>query len=475
MNKTITLPGATSRMWPHGSVVIQALLLSLVASCGNQPPAFKEDQTQKSTGQGADATQQNGSSSGANSAAGGTAGSQSSEEVLPGMAQGAGSSGVDSMGTSGQGAGDKPGSGGAGSTSSSANGGGSGQGGSAPSSSGGSGNESGVGLTWRSVEVTQKAAGKVDILWIVDDSSSMTPEQNGLASNFNQLITQLAADGHDFQTAVTTTDVCQDTLPSDLSQRVCPVANYGGSAATHLRGSFVGDPGRKVLKAGDADLISRFTTYANRGVSGSGFEHGLYAARLAVEKVLNGQNEALLRSDAFLSVIVVSDEEDDGIGLGMVDAYNGHNFVADGLTTFRYTDDNLIGYLNSAKGAGKFAISSVVTTRNADGTLCSSPGVQPREEGTQYIKAATKTGGIIQSICDANWSSKLTQIGQDLNAQITQVTLPSHASATSVRVLVDGVTSTEWSYVTASNSVKFNAGHVPPPGAKIVVTYLEIP
>jgi len=300
----------------------------------------------------------------------------------------------------------------------------------------------------------------------------MAPEQDYLATNFNAFIGMLSAAGQDFQTAITTTDICQDQIPNDLSQRVCPV-EYGGSAATHFRGGFVGETGRKVLKRTDADLISRFNTYTRQGTNGSGFEHGLQAAAMAVDKSLRGENEALVRPDAFLAVIVVSDEEDDGIGLGQMDAYNKHNFVAEGLTTHRYTEDNLVSYLQGVKGQGNFSVSAIASTRLANGSLCTSPHAQPLEEGTQYIAAAKKTGGIIQSICDTNWNQSLSLIGADLSAQLSQVVLPSNPDPATIRVKVDGVESKAWSYVSASNAVKFNAGALPQKGAQIAVGYVE--
>ena len=334
------------------------------------------------------------------------------------------------------------------------------------------GDESGLPLNWRTVELTQGGAGKVDILWVVDVSASMAPEQDYLATNFNSFIGMLRSADQDFQTAITTTDICQDQIPSDLSKRVCPV-EYGGSSSTHLRGNFVGDPGRKVLRRNDGDLISRFNVYTRQGTNGSGFEHGLQAAAMAVDKSLRGENENLVRSDAFLAVIVVSDEEDDGIGLGLTDAYHGHNFVAKGLTTHRYTEDNLIAYLQGVKGQGNFSVSAITSTRMPNGSLCTSPHAQPLEEGTQYIAAATKTGGIVQSICDTNWSQSLALIGGDLSAQLSQVVLPSNPDPATIRVNVDGVEIKSWSFVLASNAVKFNAGSLPLKGAKITVGYVE--
>jgi hypothetical protein len=337
---------------------------------------------------------------------------------------------------------------------------------------GGFGSESALPINWRTVQLTQGGPGKVDLLWVVDTSGSMSEEQGYLATNFNALIGALSSAGQDFQTAVTTTDICQDQIPDDLAQRVCPVP-YGGTAPTHLSGSFVGDMGRKVLKRGDADLIQRFNDYTRLGVNGSGFEHGLKAAEMGIAKALSGANESLVRNDAFLAVIVVSDEEDDGIGLSKVDAYNGHNFVAEGLTTFRYTEDDLVTYLKTNKGQGNFSISAITPTRLAGGTLCSAPHTQPLEEGTQYIAAAQKTGGIVQSICDTNWNQSLALLGADLSSQISQVVLPSTPDPATIKVKVDGVDIKAWSYVPANNAVKFNTGSVPQKGANIVVGYVE--
>jgi hypothetical protein len=302
----------------------------------------------------------------------------------------------------------------------------------------------------------------------------MAPEQDNLATNFNTFISQLSRSGHDFHTAVTTTDICQDRIPDALSERVCPLPNTGGSPATHLRGAFIGAPGRTVLRSTDSDLVSRFNSFVRPGTDGSSFEHGLTAAHLALDRSLHGKNAEFVRNDAFLAVIVVSDEEDDGIGLGMTDAFTKHNYWVDGMTRYRYTDDDFIGYLRQIKGAGHFSVSGIVGTRDLNGSLCSSQVASPQEEGTQYIKAAQKTGGIIRSICEVNWAESMLKIAQDVSAQAAQVNLPSYPDAKTILVTVDAVVSTAWTYNVANNAVKFNAGQVPHQGAAIKITYNEV-
>jgi hypothetical protein len=319
--------------------------------------------------------------------------------------------------------------------------------------------------------LTQPPLKPVDILWIVDSSGSMSEEQSYLATNFSSFITTMKSSGVQFQTSVTSTDICD---PYQNLTPECPVA-YGGSFETHLQGSFVGSTGRKVLKDSDTDLVDKFNTYAKVGTNGSGFEHGMRAAHLAIQKTMSGANEALIRSNAFLSVIVVSDEEDDGIGLSMTDSYSKVNYTTEGLTNYKYTHTDFINYATSVKGQGNFAVTAITGTKGDDGLICTSAHSKPTEEGTQYINAAKGTGGKVQSICDTNWSTTLAEIGQDLTAQISQIRLTKVPVAGSIKVSVNGKLVTNWEYAAANQSIKFLASSTPPPGAAISVTYLTTP
>ena len=323
-------------------------------------------------------------------------------------------------------------------------------------------------------ELVQPSPGAVDILFVVDSSGSMSEEQTYLGQNFSAFINSLNDTGYDFQVAVTSSDVCQDQVPDDLAQRVCPL-NYGGNSSTRLRGSFRGAPGEQILYQGQQDLVANFSQYTAVGTNGSGFEHGLTAAKLAIEKDLAGENDHLIRDNAFLAVVVVSDEEDDGIGLGMTDSYNNRNFVEEGITTYSYTDADFISLLSTVKGSGKFAVSTITGTRDNDGKMCTSPHSNPKEEGTQYISAANKTGGIVQSICETNWSQSLGQIGFDINAQVSQVVLEKEPANDAMKVFVDDQENNDWSYIASNNSVKFNAGAVPPAGSVIRIDYFANP
>jgi hypothetical protein len=468
---------------PHLIVVSAIFATGLVSTGCGDSPSFKEteateiasvdDDLVSRTGTGSTAGDSSGSGSGDSSSSGGSTGG-----VNGGINGGGATTGGSTSGGSSSGSSSGSGSTG-GSSSGSSAGGGSSSGGSSSGSTSGTGSTSGdegmANLLDGVDRSTVEAQGKVDILWVVDASGSMTEEQQYLGSNFNSFMNQLLASGIDFQTGVTNTDICSSLNPAlvPMSERYCPILD--GSASGRLRGSLTGTSGERVLKPTTSNILAKFLSYAHVGTYGSGFEHGLKAAEMAVAKSLAGQNENLVRSDSFLAVIVVSDEEDDGIGLGQVDAFSGRNYVAEGLTSVRYTEDHLIDYLSNAKGSGQFSVSTITGTKLANGAMCSAAHSSPREEGSQYIRAANKTGGIVQSICDTNWSTSLSRIGQDIAAQSAQVVLSHAPYQNTIRVFVGGVENTQWVYASGNNSIKFNAGQVPSTGSSIEVRYKYAP
>jgi hypothetical protein len=81
---------------------------------------------------------------------------------------------------------------------------------------------------------------------------------------------------------------------------------------------------------------------------------------------------------------------------------------------------------------------------------------------------------MIQSICETNWSVSLGKLGYDLNAQLTQIVLPSAPDVATIKVKVNDVLVTGWTFNMGNNAVKFNANSVPAEGAKIQVDYVEV-
>ena len=145
-----------------------------------------------------------------------------------------------------------------------------------------------------SCESSQVMPGQVatDILFVIDDSNSMSGEQTLLRNGLAAFIQALAASpvANDFQIGVTTTSV----------------ENFDGSAFAPA-----GDLTGPILSGGSPTLVADFQAQVLVGTAGSGREQPFRAARLALEKAeVGGANAGFLRPGARLAIIMLSDEDD---------------------------------------------------------------------------------------------------------------------------------------------------------------------
>lgn len=367
--------------------------------------------------------------------------------------------------------------------------------------------------------------GKVDIMWVVDNSGSMDWAQSQLSAKFEAYASKLLGAGLDFQLGVTTTDVCNInwTTGSPVADSLCPSTSWiasgqkvNGKMVGPMRGEFITDSqtGKKVLSASD-DFSSAFKRIARAGIDGSSFEHGLQAAKMAVQKAQSGVNGGFLRQDSFLSVIVLSDEEDQGVEFWCEDAWGRTSTTKNGdkdmkacksggnspfldafgmspyalmtksdgsrYTDYRHTADDFVAYLNdpAIKGAGKFSVSAITGIRNGRGEIdCKNPaldGTGPLESGTNYIKAAGLTGGVVENICSDNWSSSLSNIGQSTAELTSRIELASGKKPFpgTLEVYVNGVKLASDRYVVDANGTYVSFKDVPSAGSRIKVSYKE--
>ena len=177
-----------------------------------------------------------------------------------------------------------------------------------------------VGEDFRRVhDPLQLATKKLDVLFVVDASGSMMPEQAALiASAGEQLFGQLATDlggPADLHLAIISPDVGTG-IPSVPG---CPATNYDGrfrigteGAVCPIDGTFIideddGQGGRTVNYTGT--LADAFGCAASLGFAGCGFEQPLEATRLALDGT-HPENAGFLREDALLLVVFVTDEDD---------------------------------------------------------------------------------------------------------------------------------------------------------------------
>ncbi|HUU00677.1 MAG TPA: choice-of-anchor D domain-containing protein [Myxococcota bacterium] len=288
-----------------------------------------------------------------------------------------------------------------------------------------------------------------DVLFVIDNSGSMSEEQNALATNFDSFINYAITLNVDFHIGVTSTEVND------------PETGQGSPARDILPGVLVQAPGRpKIITNSTPNLTDAFRDNVKIGTCCSDEqESGLEAAWTALSPGYIDdptRNGGFLREDAKLYIICLSDEQDQSAG--------DPDFYVDFFSSIK-------GYRNTER----MAVSAIV---GDDPNGCATA-----DNGSRYIEVANQTGGLFVSICTSNWAQALQSLGIDAFAAIREFPLSRPADSTSIGVTVNGnpvpkascndcdACSDGWVYYPDTNSICFGAGYVPEMGDVIEVSY----
>ncbi len=261
---------------------------------------------------------------------------------------------------------------------------------------------------------------KLDILWVIDNSRSMEDEQVSLGQNFSTFINDFITKNVDFKMAITTTD----TRPEYKGLMVSGSEEKLNSTAAH---------------ANQAQFLADFASLTNVGINGSGKEKGLEAT----EGFMGRYSNTFIRSDAYLAVVILSDEEDQSP-----------------KTPVEYTD-----YLKSFKNeSGLIKVYSIVnvTGAHSNGTA----GYQ------RYALASSETAGTVTDIGE-NFAQALGTMGDVIINLLDSFALANEPLPGTLKVYVNDQLVSNYTYNSASHSIKFNENDLPPIGAAIKVTYLK--
>jgi hypothetical protein len=161
-----------------------------------------------------------------------------------------------------------------------------------------------------------RGCGKVDFLFVIDNSLSMRDEQANLARSFPGFIrvVQQVLEAKDFHIMVVSTGGrLEDEAAPSLDQEACAGVQGAGKRRSGS-GEDCGLPaGSSYMVNDQADLEATFDCVARVGVGGSIFEEPMDAMLAATSETLNAAgrcNAGFLREDAVLVVTVITDAED---------------------------------------------------------------------------------------------------------------------------------------------------------------------
>ncbi len=304
---------------------------------------------------------------------------------------------------------------------------------------------------------------QVDVLFVVDNSGSMSEEQDNLAKNFGTFVQIADLWQNNYHIGTVTTDMDDSKQSGKLMEK----------------------SGVRVVTPKTANGQQILLSMVKQGTNGSGDEQGLAAAEAALTlpnvydsgkkcsadadcksdggfcvpdaedpatKKCGGTNRTFLRKAAGLEVVILSDEED------------GSAADINYYTNFLFS---IKGFANK----GLFHLHAIVGDANSG---CKGGGGDAAA-GDRYIAVAKATGGKIGSICSTSFAQVLKDIGNVAFGLAQQFFLSRTPEESTIVVKVKGQICAKGSYQydAASNSVIFPEGSpcMPLKGDSVSVYY----
>lgn len=269
---------------------------------------------------------------------------------------------------------------------------------------------------------------KLDVLFVVDNSGSMATSQQNLANNFPSFINHFVTKGYDFRLAVTTTD-----------------AYLLGGREKFKSGT---NPKIYVIDPTTPDLATVFAANAKVGTTGSGTERAFKSFQEALNSPLNA---GFHRSDAYLAIVIISDEDDTSS-----DSIPGYKTYLEGFTGGTAPTD--------------FSVSSITVTDSACANQVST------YIGTRHINLANLTGGTVGSICSP-FNTVLDSISANIASQTQAIfNLGKKAVVSTIRVWVNGIivpqnASNGWTYDAVNYTITIKGTYAPAAGDQIMIDF----
>jgi hypothetical protein len=263
----------------------------------------------------------------------------------------------------------------------------------------------------------QPIKGMTDIIFAVDRSCSMYDDIENVQNNFDIFVDTMDALDADYHVAATVEDdgcingsdiyIDRDFDPADAKATITTMINLGGSYGSNTERGFM------LLESCLAEL-------------GSG-----------------DCNDGLVRDDATLNLVGVSDEPEQSV--------NNYTYYVSLFQSLKDDPDDIIMH----------AIGGDYPSG------CGSASAY-----TGFYEATAATGGLFLSICAVDWGSHLEDLAEGSTADLSSFPLSQYPVPETIEITLDGSTSTVgWQYNPSTNAIDFDSDYVPEGGSTIVINY----
>ena len=162
-------------------------------------------------------------------------------------------------------------------------------------------------------QIEEMGCAEVDLLFVIDNSGSMSDEQINLVAGVPSFISEIQAqlsDAESYHVGVITTDAYEFNQGCN-EEGAMVIATGGDDSSDAVCGPYA--EGNHYMTEQD-DLEVAFACAALVGTDGDSDERPAQTLRAALSHDMNGPggcNEGFLRDDALLVVVIITDEEDD--------------------------------------------------------------------------------------------------------------------------------------------------------------------
>ncbi|OFZ17683.1 MAG: hypothetical protein A2Z20_00530 [Bdellovibrionales bacterium RBG_16_40_8] len=292
--------------------------------------------------------------------------------------------------------------------------------------------------------ISKGPGGKVDILFVDDNSASMETEQAALGTRFSAFTTALS--GVDWQAGIITTDCTVGSTNNYCGQ----LFDLTGRPA----GEYILSPSTPSYTTVFQNTIQRPETLncLMSGTCPSGREEGMKST-IEAFNLRNADNVGFFRNDADLAVVFLSDEDEQSTG----------PIIATQPST-------VVSAFQTIWGTAKKLSSYGIIVKPGDTACYNTQQAQfggNANYGNLLTQLSTLTGGMSVSICEPDYSITLTQIGNDVTQMSKSYDLATTPLVGSVTVTFTPSFST--TFTVSGNRVTFAA--LPPLGTQIDISY----
>lgn len=267
----------------------------------------------------------------------------------------------------------------------------------------------------------QPIKGATDIIFALDRSCSMLDNLTNVSNNFGTFVNTLVTLDADYHVAaVVDDDGC-------INGRELYIDNSFSAS-----------------EAEDTITTMMDLSYAY-GYYGANTERAFSLMEACLSEIGSGGcNEGLVRDEAKLNLVGVSDEKEQ--------SPNPWSYYVTLFQSLKSNPDDVVFHAiggDYPSGCG--------------GTASAYTGM---------YEATVATGGVFLSICATDWGSHLEALAEGSVAQLDTFELTETPVPETITVKIDGISSTVgWSYDASTNSVVFDSDYIPEGGSTIEVNY----